>query len=203
MMRSTRPSVFLVGAAVVVALTGCTAGSNPTAGVSSRAAAPSSRASVPRSSGTPSPGVGPSETSSSPSCGPSTGQAAAAKGIAALPAPTNLTGIRWDALGAEYAGYSPCTALSWSIITVQGSTASSPYAILLFHHGSYLGTATKIACPSHPDVTRTTDNTVHVTYHYPKAGENDADLTGTTNVTLNWDANAHKVQFDGSTPPVS
>ncbi len=198
-------SVLVMAGAVVFALTGCTMGPHGTVTVSTPATlTPNTSTSMPETS--PS-----SDTASpvnsalpiSPACGAATGQAAAAKGIAALPLPAGLSDSRWDAARADYTGYSACAALSWSVITVQGSTGSSPYAILLFDKGSYLGTATKLAYPFQPDVSRSSDNTLHITYHYPKTGEDDANPTGTTTVTLTWNANSQKVLFAGTTPPIS
>jgi hypothetical protein len=205
MGKNSAVSALVMAGAVVFALTGCTTGPHGTA-TASTPGTPTRNTSTSTPHSSP-----PSDTASpvgsalpiSPGCGAATGQAAAAKGIAALPLPTGLPDSRWDAAGADYTGYSSCSALSWSVITVQGSTGSSPYAILLFNQGSYLGTATKIAYPFQPDVTRSNDNTLHITYHYPKTGEDDANPTGTTTVTLTWDTNTRKVLFTGTTPPVS
>jgi hypothetical protein len=205
MGKNSAVSVLVMAGAVVFALTGCTTGPHGTATASTPATpAPNTSTSTPQTSPSPdtaSP-VG-SELPISPACGAATGQAAAAKGIAALPLPAGLSDSHWDAARADYTGYSACAALSWSVITVQGSTGSSPYAILLFNKGNYLGAATKLAYSFQPDVTRSNDNTLQVTYHYPKTGENDANLTGTTTATLTWDANTQKVLFAGTTPPIS
>jgi hypothetical protein len=213
-MPVTAPLRLVVLAAAALTLAGCTSAPGPVASSSAAATsnpAPSSPsdASPTVSASTPAETTGPTSPGSSGtggaggsgSCGPSSGRAAAAAGIAKLALPAGLPDATWDAANADYTGYEPCAALSWVTLGIAMSTASSPYAILLFHNGSYLGTATKEAYGFLPDVVRAGDATLKVTYHYPKPGESTADASGTTNVVLTWNASAGKVEFSGETPP--
>jgi hypothetical protein len=94
-----------------------------------------------------------------------------------------LERVSWDAVGADYSGYSPCAALSWVVVTVEGSTPSSPYAILLFHRGTYLGTATATQYGFAPKIQRTNPATIAVTYTYPQGTDSNADPTGRTHAS--------------------
>ncbi|PZE76561.1 LppP/LprE family lipoprotein [Curtobacterium sp. MCBD17_019] len=199
MLTRRSSGLVLLGTALTVVLAGCSGGTT--------SPHPSSTArTVTHSTPTPSAAPASPSTTSTPSatstCGPATGQAAAATGIAALPLPVNLRGTaHWDAAGADYSGYDPCAPLSWSVVTVSGSTASSPYAILLFHDGTYLGTATKEQYAFQPTVRRTSSTSIAVTYPYPRGNDSDADPSGRANATYTWDAGAGKVTMAGSTPP--
>ncbi|PZF61192.1 hypothetical protein DEI92_06235 [Curtobacterium sp. MCBD17_034] len=205
MLTRRTSGLVLVSAALTVALAGCSGGTaSPHPSSTARTATHSSPAptAAPASlsaTSTPSTTSTPSATGT---CGPATGQAAAAKGIAALPLPAGLSSATWDAAGADYTGYDPCAPLSWSVVTVAGSTASSPYAILLFHDGTYLGTGTKEQYAFQPTVRRTSSTSIAVTYPYTQGDDSDANPTGRANATYTWDAGAGKVTMAGSTPPV-
>jgi hypothetical protein len=142
----------------------------------------------------------PSSTPSA-SCGPATGAEAASAAIAALPLPSGLSGHEWDAANADHSGYDRCAALSWSVVTVEGGTPSSPYAVLLFHDGAYLGTATATQYGFSPTVTRAGADAITVVYRYAKATDSNADPTGRTTATYTWDASTSKVVMTGDVPP--
>lgn len=152
----------------------------------------------------PSPPPTSAAPSTSPSaCGPSTGEAAAADAIAALALPAGLESAKWDAAGADYSGYDPCAALSWSVVSLEMATGSSPCAILLFHEGTYLGTATKAQYGFVPQVERTAPGAILVTYRYPQAGEANADASGRAAATFTWNPDTESVDMAGETPPSS
>lgn len=207
-MRSSTPlTLTVLAAALAATLAGCSGGGTPHPTASSAVAPPSPSSSADGSSASSAPGssgttaAGTSSPSASSSCGPATGSAAAAAAIAALPLPSGLSGFHWDAANADYSGYDPCAPLSWSVVTLAGSTASSPYAILLFHDGTYLGTATKEQYGFQPAVHRTSPSAISVTYVFPKTGDSDADPTGRATATYTWNESAGKVVMAGSTPP--
>lgn len=187
MQLASRVLSVIVGTAVAVVLAGCsTSGSD--------APAPSVTATTTR---TVTPTASPSP---SPSCGPDDPSAAITRATADLALPDALRDVTsWDAADAQASGYDPCAALSWAIVTVQGGTPSSPYAILLFHDGAYVGTATKEPYPFGPEVSRTDDATLAVTYRYPEEGDANADPTGRTSATLTWADGA--VSMTGDVPP--
>ncbi|BDZ48509.1 hypothetical protein GCM10025867_07500 [Frondihabitans sucicola] len=125
----------------------------------------------------------------------------AAKPIRALALPSGLSDARWDAAHADYSGYEPCAALSWSVVTIEGSTPSSPYAILLFHDGEYLGTATSVPYGFSPVIARGSDDAISVTYRYAQGTDSNADPSGRATATYRWNAATGRVDMRGSTPP--
>lgn len=204
-MRTTRHSrpacLLLVVAGASIALTGCTGGgaAEPTATVT-RTVTPS--ASTPPSSvAGAAPAVGSSTPTATPSCGPSDGAAAAAGPIADLPLPAGLESARWDASTADTSVYDGCAALSAVTVGVADATASSPVAILLFHDGSYLGTATKEQYPFVPQVTRESTGSIRVEYRYPQGADSNADASGRATATYTWDDAADRVEMSGDVPP--
>ncbi len=84
---------------------------------------------------------------------------------------------------------------------MKGSTASSPYAILLFHRGTYLGTATATQYGFLPMVVRTNPATIAVTYTYAQGADSNADPTGRAHASYSWNASTGKVDMTGNTPP--
>jgi hypothetical protein len=187
---------ILVVAAMAVALTGCSGGSTAAPTVTrtvTASAAPSTAEETPVAGPTPTP---------TPTCGPSSGAAASAQAIADLPLPVGLEDARWDTSTSDFAGYDACAPLSWAVVSLDHATGSSPVAILLFHEGRYLGTATKLAYSFVPDVTRTGPSSIAVTYHYAQPDESTADASGRTNATFTWDETTGRVVMTGDVPPV-
>jgi hypothetical protein len=213
---STRVALVLLSATTVAALSGCSTGASAAqtvpmtarASPSASAATASPSATTPTTTGSPSATGGPTASPSSAAaaagtCGPSSGAAATAAAVARLRPPTGLPGFRWDAAHADHSGYAPCAALSWSVVGLDGSTASSPYAIVLFHDGTYLGTATSTQYGFQPDVRRTAGDAIAVTYHFPRGADSDADPTGRATASFTWDASTHHVVMTGNVPPTS
>ena len=56
------------------------------------------------------------------------------------------TGRTWATDPRTFEGnFNPCATLSTALVTVEGATGSSPITALMFHNGTYLGTATSRA----------------------------------------------------------
>lgn len=108
----------------------------------------------------------------------------------------------WDAQWADISGYDPCAALSWVVVPIEGGTASSPYHIMLFHQGEYLGTATAKAYGFSPKVDRTDDASLAVTYTYQLPGDSVALASGRAYATFRWDEGQQRVIMTGDVPPV-
>ena len=92
-----------------------------------------------------------------PPCGTMTAAQAAQAAAAKLPPPfsdPDMSDVGWDPSAATLDGYDPCAALGWIVMPIQGGTASSPYAIALFHQGQYIGRATAKSYGFFPTVTR-------------------------------------------------
>lgn len=193
-MRLTRTALILTTATLAALLTGCSGadgadGSAATPTVTETVTAPPSDAA---STPTPTP---------TPTCGPTSGAEAAAAGIAALPLPAGLEDAKWDAANADYSGYDACAPLSWSVVEPEFATAGSPYAILLFHEGRYLGTATAEQYAFEPTIERRSESAVTVTYRFAKAGEPNAAPSGRTTATFTWNDETGRVEMTGDTPP--
>jgi hypothetical protein len=189
-----------VAAGIITALSGCSGGtSTPEATVTRTVTA----APAPTSSSTPTSDAaagGSSTPTASPTCGTADAAQATSAAVSALPSP-GIEGATWDAARAETSGYDACAPLSWVVVTVDRATASSPAAILLFHDGRYLGTATKEQYGFEPAVSRTDPSTIAVTYRYPEAGESSAEASGRAEATFTWDDSAGRVLMRGDVPP--
>lgn len=107
----------------------------------------------------------------------------------------------WATTWASPEGYDDCAALSYIVISIEGATASSPYQIMLFHNGQYLGTVTKKAFGFGPTVTRESDSLISVVFHWPKPGESNAERSGETYAQFAWDDQQGKVVMTGDAPP--
>lgn len=107
----------------------------------------------------------------------------------------------WDATGADYSGYGPCAALSWSLVTLEYATVSSPTAVLLFHDGEYLGTATSEQYGFTPLVERVADDAIAVTYRFVQGAESNADASGRATATYTWNPATDSVDMAGDVPP--
>lgn len=107
----------------------------------------------------------------------------------------------WSAEFADTAGYDPCADLSWIVLPVTGGTVSSPYAVMLFHRGEFVGPATEESYGFGHDVERVADDTITITYRYVQPGEANADASGRATSTFTWDAGAGEVVRTGELPP--
>lgn len=99
-----------------------------------------------------------------PQCHAGSVDSAVLPALAKVPKPASVD--EWQVYTAQ--GYDRCAALSWVVLAPKNATASSPFAIMLFHGGEYLGTATKDPQGFAPDITRTSDAAISVTYKYPQ-----------------------------------
>ncbi len=102
----------------------------------------------------------------------------------------------------DFAQFDPCAELSWQTISIERGTSSSPYHIMLFHKGEYLGTATAEPYGFFPTVEQVSGNEIAVTYHWPREGESNAGRTGETHAGFRWDEDQQKVIMSGDVPPV-
>lgn len=134
-----------------------------------------------------------------PQCSGLTGAQAASRWIGEVAQST--PGWEWTAEYADTSSYDDCAALSAITVSIRGGTSSSPYHIMLFHHGRYIGTATKEAYGFSPSVDRLSDSIVAVTYHWPRPGESNAGRSGESHAEFAWDFDAGKVVMTGEVPP--
>ena len=106
----------------------------------------------------------------------------------------------WDLEGAEVSTWDPCAALSWITLSIHSPALSSPRHIMLFHRGQYLGTATARPYAYAPQIRRTADDALAVTYTWARPGEAPATASGTSPVTLTWDEATGSVRLEGELP---
>ena len=136
------------------------------------------------------------EADTTSSCGAADAQAAFSEGVSQV-APWGTIG--WELFDSS--GYDPCASLSWETLMIEGGTSSSPFHIMLFNHGEYLGTATAKPYGFAPTIERVSDSEIAVTYHWPREGEGNANRSGTTNAGFRWDEGQQKVIMSGDVPP--
>lgn len=111
-------------------------------------------------------GIAPHATAAPPTaCGVNLASQRITEAVASLPA---YPGTDW-AWSADprtiYGNYDPCATLSTALVTVERATGSSPVTALMFHNGSYVGTATSEAYAfTSLNEARTTDDTVVLDY---------------------------------------
>lgn len=151
---------------------------------------------------TPTPALTPTPTSPpTATCAGLTADAALDRWIGDVPRPGAMgPNGGWDLANADTSGYDDCAALSWIAVKVDMAIVTAPFHIMLFHHGEYLGTATKLAYCSRPLIVRLDDATIEVTYKYRL----DDDLpqgegNGRAVATYTWDGAT--VLMDGEVPP--
>lgn len=113
---------------------------------------------------------------------------------------------QWTNVSRTYEGFDPCAELSW-IDAIPGSSpdecciSSMAHHILLFHYGKFIGTATYEPYSFSPSITRTSDNSISVTYRYMKDDESPANASGRTTATFTWSSSQNKVVMSGEVPP--
>ncbi|MET3959876.1 hypothetical protein ABIE52_006811 [Rhodococcus sp. OAS809] len=118
---------------------------------------------------------------------------AVASAVGTLAAPSTWS---WQK-NADTSSLNPCAALSFATTTIDRATNSSPVAILLFHHGEFVGPASTCYATISA-VESASDDTVAVTYRYPEPGDSNAGMTGRANYTFTW--NDGKVEKVGTMP---
>lgn len=118
------------------------------------------------------------------SCGP--GEVAALQAaLDRLPLEPTF-GVPWSDQPVD-SNYDSCADLSSIVVTVEGATGSSPEQALMFHRGSYLGTATLYAYPfTSIDHSASTGDTVVLRYKDYKAAACTACPAPITSVRYQW-----------------
>ena len=110
------------------------------------------------------------------------------------------TGWAWNTDPRTFEGnFNPCATLSTALVTVEGATGSSPTTALMFHNGTYLGTATAKAYGfTSLNNARTTDDTVVLNYKTPGAC-NACPPAAITSVRYQWQGD-HVAMLDPAPP---
>jgi hypothetical protein len=189
------------------ALTACSAADDPDAPTAPTTSTqttvttqPTSDLPAPTTAESPNRDADNTESSPTDTCSGLTGDEAVARWASDVP--PNAENYPWAPAWAETDGYDSCADLSWIILPIEGGTVSSPYQIMLFHDGGYLGTATSEAYGFYPTVSRVDDATISVTWHWPRKGESNAGASGESTAQFTWDAATGSVAMSGEVPPV-
>lgn len=140
-----------------------------------------------------------------PECGKLTAQEAVERWIDEVPPHVPQGGgggDRWEWYPdrIDAATYDPCADLSWLLISIEDSKSTSPWALMLFHRGEYVGLATE-DYTRHPEVERLSDASVEVTYRWTKEGETNVEASGRSVSVLTWDPDTDEVTQEGELPP--
>lgn len=104
---------------------------------------------------------------------------------------------------ADTTTYTPCD-LSWITVpySLTGAAPDYPrYALMLFHDGVYLGTATLDPLPFEPSVQRVSAQQLEVDYAYQQDGDRLGLPTGLAQSSFRWDEQTRSVIHDGEFPP--
>ena len=191
------PRAFAAAGAIALALlgtAGCSSASpDPTTAPTVSAPATTSASAAP--SATPS---GSATEGAEDACADLTQEEALAESIDEVPVPDEVEGAKWDVKSAPIGTYDPCAALSWIIVTVEGGTGTSPFQILLYHDGEFVGTATEEAYGGWAEVTRLGDATIEATYSTPDPDSDDPTARVETPVRFTWDEAAQTVTQEGT-----
>lgn len=121
--------------------------------------------------------------------------------IFSLPPVVEGMDFEWDPSQAETNNYDDCATLSWMLITARGGTVSTPWQIILFNNGEYIGTATYVSFGFYPVVSRVDETTIEVNYRYALEGESNAEASGSAISTFTIDEDTGEVTHRGELPP--
>ena len=119
--------------------------------------------------------------------------------VRSLPADAT-TGRTWATDPRSFEGnFNPCATLSTALVAVEGATGSSPVTALMFHNGSYLGTATSKAYGfTSLNGPATTDDMVVLNYKTPGVC-NACAPAAVTSVRYQWQGD-HVAMLDPAPP---
>ena len=204
---------------VALALAGCRGGTTPAssdeAGTSAEAAATAAQeptaaqteeenASDDESARTRPPASASPETASAKpteKCATMTGAEAVSTWGPQVPTFRSESYWQWDLDGADTTTYDACAALSWVVLEIPGNTVSSPFQIMLFHRGQYIGTTASKPIGFPPKVVRLDDAAIQVAYTWPRDGESNAEASGRSISIFTWDDRTRSVTHSGEWPP--
>ena len=119
--------------------------------------------------------------------------------VRSLPADAT-TGRTWATDPRSFEGnFNPCATLSTALVTVEGATGSSPVTAMMFHDGTYLGTASSKAYGfTSLNSSATTDDTVVLNYKTPGVC-NACAPAAVTSVRYQWQGD-HVAMLDPAPP---
>lgn len=199
-VQPARPTTRL--AAIVftatLALAGCTNGQGQTGekqdSAAASAAPPATTVTVTATEPTAS---SPVESSGNPS--PQSGVTSKECSPSTVPVATDAAGIAPpfpDRAWSIWQTGNLCGQLGYAELATAGGTGSSPTQLLLYNEGEFLGTG--IRCNALGQVTGSTPDSVTVQYRWPIGSDSNANMSGRTDVTFQW--NGSSVDMIGNLP---
>lgn len=213
--------VLWSGVIAALALSGCGSVPAPTpvaeGTIATSSPAPSSTASTSSISPTPSPTLNtgnaapattpaPTLNTGSPqpeqACGSSNVDQVVAQHIAEVPEMYAESGAAtgWIVDSTASESYDACLDLSWVILPLSRGTGSSPYQIMLFHRGEYIGTPSLVSFGFYPRVARVSDDAIEVGYSWPDEGQPNASARVQTVMTYRYNPDTGGVTATGRWP---
>lgn len=154
---------------------------------------------MPTNEAAPSGTVAGNDPSADQQCSGLSAANATAQHLAELPSPSAM-GATGSATPRDASAYDDCAALAGVTVGLQGATGSAPENIMLFSHGTYLGTATERDYPFTPTVERLSDNTLRVAYHWTSDQDAKASPSQTAVSQFVYDESTGKVTRTGDLP---
>lgn len=177
-------------------LAACSAPASAPSPPAPTAAAPTQTATTTHQSTTP------AAAPTASACAELTGKEAFAKWVGEVK--TTMPGDKsfdWDPGASDTSTYDACAPLSWILLSIKGPTGSSPFQVMFFNRGEFVGTATSEPFGFHPNVTRQSDAAVSVVFRWPKVGEATASASGESTSTYVWDETSRTLKRSGDLPP--
>lgn len=100
---------------------------------------------------------------------------------------------------ADTSGYSACSDLSW-IVVPYGNVAHAPHAVLLFHQGEHLGTASADPVEHVPQIEQVADGRLAIVYSYTVDHQDGVDPEGRALSMFTWNDDTQSVDHEGDFP---
>ncbi len=110
------------------------------------------------------------------------------------------TATSWTVDSTASESYDACLDLSWVILPLSRGTGSSPYQIMLFHQGQYIGTPSLVSFGFYPIINRISDDAIEVGYKWPVGNQSNAEAQVQTVMTYRYNPNTGGVTATGRWP---
>lgn len=151
---------------------------------------------------TPAPTLNTGSSRPEQACGSSNVNQVVAQHIAEVPEMYAESGAAtgWTVDSTASESYDACLDLSWVILPLSRGTGSSPYQIMLFHRGQYIGTPSLVSFGFHPDINRISDDAIEVGYRWPDEGQPNAAARVQTVMTYRYNPDTGGVTATGRWP---
>jgi hypothetical protein len=145
-----------------------------------------------------------SQASDSASCATTSGAEALEEAISKVPPPFPNMPLdeenQWSR-NIPTDTYDPCAALSWIGLEIDRASLSSPYQVVFFHNGVYVGRAVNTEFGFPPQVTQINGTTIEIGFSWPEDDEPNAMATVRATSTYSLDETTGRIIREGELPP--